>query len=190
MKSISGDSLSYEQLNKIVERSQSPYLDIFEQPFNNGLDEYGVNLFIHLKNIGEKSAKNVYIKLPSKGIVLIRDDSKNYKTIESKTGDINIPSIVQNGDSKVWVFFDASYEEVRNSTINIGHDDGLADISIYREYKGVNAFFAKYSDEVILILVLLFIMVVGLLSIGLFSESNYSSNKSSNSDGDKAAADS
>lgn len=187
IEKLTEGSLNHEQINQIVDLSQKPYSDLFRPPFQSGLDKYATRLFIYLKNEGGKVAKDVYIKLPAKGIVEVRDDAKNHTLIETKTSNITIPSIVQNGDAKVWVYFDSDFDEVRYLTINIGHRDGVADIEIYESYKGLSANVAYYGKELVLALAVMATLLVGLLSIGLFHSKSESSNKSSNTDAENGA---
>lgn len=169
-QSILRDAASHEQLHAITRETQSIYGRLRTNPFERGIDEYGSSLFIYLKNRGDKAAEDVYVKLPAKGLVLVRDDSKNYETIPDKTNDVRISSIVQNGDAKIWVYFDAHHPDVVASSINIGHKEGFADVHIYEDYKGVDAWVAKNSELMIYLVVVLVVALAGLLSISTFSE--------------------
>lgn len=187
IEKVTEGSLNHEQISEIVGLSQKPYLDMFSDPFQSGLDKYGTRLFIYLKNRGGKVANDVYIKLPAKGIVQVRDDAKNHTLIEAKTTSVTIPSIVQNGDVRVWVYFDADFDDIRHSTINIGYSDGVADIDVYENYKGLSAKVAYYSKEILLALFIMAVILMGLFSILLFHNEEKSTNKSSNKDVENSA---
>jgi len=160
IKEVASDALSHEQIDKIVSLSQAPYLHIFDGPFKKGPDVYPAGLYIYLTNTGEKVVKDVHIKLPAKGLVRIRDDSGNETVMEEPTGRVIIPSLVQNGAYRVWVYFDGDLEALKKEGVRIGYNDGVAKIEVFEEFAGLEAAVAKYSAELITLLIFLAMLLI------------------------------
>lgn len=154
IKSIANGALNHEQIDKIVDMSQSPYLSTFNTPFENGLDNYPVRLLIHLKNTGSKVVKDVHIKLPAKGLVQIRDDSRSDTVKPEPVSSVVIPSIVQNGEYLLWIYFKGDLNTLRDQGVYIGYGDGVAKIRVYEQVIGLDAGVARYSVELLGALVL------------------------------------
>lgn len=93
---------------------------MFDGPFKKGPDNYPVGLYIHLQNTGDKVVKDVHIKLPAKGLVQIRDDSRSDTVMAEPTSSVVIPSIVQNGVYKLWVYFEGDLRALKKEECTSG----------------------------------------------------------------------
>jgi len=162
MSDISKGLLSHQQLDKLVDVAQEPYLQLFAKPFEAGLVDHRTGLQIELENTSDSALKDVQIRLPAKGLVQVRDDAGNDAIPQAATNIIDIPSIAGRAACKVWIYFDSDYSQIRQGGLSIRHADGLAQISTYREYIGVPATVAKYSQLLIALLVVLTLAVLGL----------------------------
>ncbi|MEX5339375.1 hypothetical protein [Pseudomonas sp. I2] len=154
--------LNRQQLDKLVDLAQAPYLQLFAKPFEAGLVDHRTGLLIELRNKGDAPVRDVRIRLPAKGLVQIRDENGNDNILQEPTGLIDIASIGREGHCKVWVYFDSDYSQIRQGGISIRHADGLADVQVYREFVGFPAWVGRYSRELMLLLACLFIGVLGL----------------------------
>ncbi|WP_248750298.1 hypothetical protein [Pseudomonas sp. MWU15-20650] len=160
IKRVAGDALSHEQIDKMVDLVQAPYLSIFDKPFQKGPDNYPVRLFIHLQNTGSKVVKDVHIKLPAKGLVQIRDDSHNETVKPELTSSVEIPSIVQNGVYKLWIYFEGDLEALKAQGVHIGSSDGVAQVRVYEEVIGFKAHVAENTGVLMAMLVALLVAVL------------------------------
>lgn len=160
VKGISNESMSHQQINKLVDLSQAPFREIYEKPFQAGLEKYQSELVIHLSNSGDKVVKDVHITLPSKGLVQIRDEAKNDTLLDSPVSTVKIPAIVQNGTSTVWVFFEDELKKIKQGQVNIGFADGVAKVEVNEQYSGFDAAVAKYSDVLMVLVALLVFLVL------------------------------
>ncbi|RON63852.1 hypothetical protein BK671_20425 [Pseudomonas fluorescens] len=160
VKSVANGALSHEQIDKIVSLSQAPYLYMFDGPFEKGPNVYPAGLYIYLQNTGEKVVKDVHIKLPAKGLVRIRDDSSNDTVMDEPTSRVVIPSLVQNGVYRVWVYFDGDLKALKKEGVHIGYSDGVAKIEVFEEFSGFEAGVAKYSRELTTLLVMLAMLLI------------------------------
>ncbi|MBX8543420.1 hypothetical protein K5D56_05890 [Pseudomonas cichorii] len=179
IKAIANDSLSHDQIDKMVGLSRAPYIYMFDSPLKK-VENYPVRLFIYLENSGDKVVKNVSIKLPAKGVVHVRDDSRNYMAMDELTSNVEVPSIVQNGVYKLWVYFEGDLEEIKSEGVYIGYSDGVALVKVYEEFVGFKAGMAKYSEEVMLLLGVLVIFLLLAICFIFFNEEDFSSSSGSN----------
>ncbi|QVM93387.1 hypothetical protein JYG34_10355 [Pseudomonas entomophila] len=159
---IGDGALSHPQIERLVELTQAPYLQLFAKPFEAGLVDHRTGLLIELVNHRKEPVKAVKIRLPAKGLVQVRDDAGNDRLIPAPTGIVEIPAIDAAGESKVWVYFDSDYSQVRHGGVNIRYAGGTADIQVYREVIGFPALVARYSRELMALLVVLVACVLGL----------------------------
>jgi hypothetical protein len=171
IKSIANDTLSHEQIDKVVTLSQAPYLYMFDGPFKKGPDNYPVGLYIHLQNTGDKVVKDVHIKLPAKGLVQIRDDSRSDTVMAEPTSSVVIPSIVQNGVYKLWVYFEGDLRALKKEEVHIGYSDGVAHVQVYEGFVGFDAWVAKHSRELMVVLAMLaMFLLLAVYLLVLFNE--------------------
>lgn len=162
VSAISAGALDHAQLDKLVDLAQAPYLQLFAKPFEAGLVDHRTGLLIELVNHRKQPVTQVQIRLPAKGLVQVRDDAGNDTLLPAPTSSVEIPAIEAAGSSKVWVYFDADYSQIRQGGIGIRHADGSAEIQVYREVVGFPAWAARYSRELVGLLVLLGLAVLGL----------------------------
>lgn len=160
VKAISNESLTHEQINKLVDLSQAPLMEIYQKPFEAGLGKYRTELIILLSNKGDKVVKDVHITLPAKGLVQIRDEAKEDRLLDSPASTVKIPAIVQNGTTVVWVFFEDELKKIKQGQVNIGFADGVAKVEVSEEYSGFDATVARYSEELMLLLASLVFLVL------------------------------
>lgn len=160
IEGIAAGALDHTQLDKLVDLAQGPYLHLFARPFEAGLVDHRTGLLIELSNPRQKPVKAVSIRLPAKGLVQVRDDAGNDTLIQAPTSSVELPAIEAGGNSKVWVYFDADYSQIRHGGIGIRHADGYADIKVYREVVGFPAWVARYSHALMSLLGLLGLAVV------------------------------
>lgn len=163
MSDISQGQLSNQQVDKLVDAAQAPYLALFAKPFEAGLVDHRTGLVIELKNNREAPLKNIQIRLPAKGLVQVRDDDGNDIIPQAATNLIDIATIGGREDCKVWVYFDSDYSQIRQGGLSIRHADGEAQILAYREFVGLPATIASYSQ---LLLALLGALAIGVLGLG------------------------
>lgn len=159
---IGGAALDHTQLDKLVELAQAPYLQLFAKPFEAGLVDHRTGLLIELANPRQAPVTAVQIRLPAKGLVQVRDDAGNDTLIQAPVNSVEIPAIAAAGKAQVWVYFDADYSQIRQGGIGIHHANGDTDIQVYREVVGLPAWAARYSRELVALLVLLGLAVLGL----------------------------
>ncbi|MBK5003087.1 hypothetical protein IAE37_005363 [Pseudomonas sp. S31] len=154
--------LGPEQVDRLVDLAQAPYAQLFAKPFEAGLVDHRTGLLIDLHNTGEAPVREIKIRLPAKGLVQVRDAQGNDTIPDAATALVEIPTIEPGGACKVWVYFDADYSQIRQGGIGISHADGVADIQVYREFKGFPALVARYSRELMVLLGMLLFSVLGL----------------------------
>ncbi len=176
IKSIANGTLTHEQIDKVVNLSQAPYHYMFDGPFKKGLDNYQVRLYVYLKNTGDKVVKDVHIKLPAKGLVHIRDDSRNDTVMDEPTSSVEIPSIVQNGVYRLWVYFEGDFEELKREGVHIGYSDGVAHIQVHEGFVGLDAKVARYSHELMAVLALFAIFLLLAVYLLFSSDENTDAN--------------
>ncbi|TFF37380.1 hypothetical protein [Pseudomonas sp. RIT623] len=152
---IGAGNLDHQQVDKLVELAQAPYLQLFARPFEAGLVDHRTGLLIELNNPRQQALQDVQIRLPAKGLVQVRDAAGNDTLIPTSTNLIDIPLIDAQGDAKVWVYFDSDYSQIRQGGISIHQGGASAQIQVVREFVGFPAWVARYSHELILLLVLL-----------------------------------
>lgn len=154
--------LEPEQIDRLVDLAQAPYAQLFAKPFEAGLVDHRTGLVIDLHNTGEAPVREIKIRLPAKGLVQVRDAQGNDTIPDDATALVEIPAIEPGGACKVWVYFDADYSQIRQGGIGISHANGVADIQVYREFKGFPALVARYSRELMVLLGVLLLSVLGL----------------------------
>ena len=162
VSAIGKGELNRQQVDKLVELAQAPYLQLFAKPFEAGLVDHRTGLLIELRNKGQAPLKNVHIRLPAKGLVQIRDDAGNDNILQAPTSTLDIDAIGREGACKVWVYFDSDYSLIRQGGISIRHAGGAADVQVYREMVGFSAWVGRYSREVTVLLAVLTVAVLGL----------------------------
>lgn len=162
IKQASNGALSHEQINKIVDLSQAPYQALFAAPFERGPDNYPVRLLITLRNTGSKVIKEVHIKLPEKGVVQIRDESRIDTLKPDLLSSVEIPAIVQNGVYRIWIYFQGDLETLREKDVHIGYSDGVAQVRVSEEVIGLDAYMARYGVFWLSILTLVYALLVAL----------------------------
>ncbi|WP_449432471.1 hypothetical protein [Pseudomonas putida] len=162
INSISRGELSHEQVDKLIELAQAPYAQLFAKPFEAGLVDHRTGLLIDLHNTGDTPVRGVKIRLPAKGLVQVRDAAGNDTIFESPTSLVEIPSVEQGAQCRIWVYFDADYSQIRQGGTSISHADGVADVRVNREFSGLPALVARYSRELMVLLGLLAISLLGL----------------------------
>lgn len=167
MTDIAKGQLSYQQVDKLVDLAQQPYIQLFAKPFEAGLVDHRTGLLIVLKNNRDKPIKDIQIRLPAKGLVQVRDGDGNDRIPTNATNLVEIPLIAGQGDCKVWVYFDSDYSQIRQGGISIRHADGPARIRAYREYIGWPATLARYSQAVLVAASVLVLAVLGLVYTSL-----------------------
>jgi len=149
ISAISAGTLSHPQIDKLVDLAQAPYLQLFARPFEAGLVDHRTGLLIELSNPARVPLKAVHIRLPAKGLVQVRDAAGNDTLVPTPTSSIDLPAIDGVSESKVWVYFDADYSQIRQAGISIRDADGSADIQVVREVTGFPALLARYSQVVV-----------------------------------------
>ncbi|MEQ6926454.1 hypothetical protein AAUI01_12645 [Pseudomonas mosselii] len=159
---IGDGALSHPQIDKLVDLAQAPYLQLFARPFEAGLVDHRTGLLIELYNPAQVPLKAVHIRLPAKGLVQVRDAAGNDTLVPTPTSSIDLPAIDGVSESKVWVYFDADYSQIRQGGISIRDADGSADIQVTREVVGFPALLARYSQVVVAVFAGL---VLGLLTL-------------------------
>lgn len=97
VSAIGKGALDHQQVDKVVDLAQAPYLQLFAKPFEAGLVDHRTGLLIELRNKGQTPLKNVHIRLPAKGLVQIRDDSGNDNILQAPTSTIDIDTIGREG---------------------------------------------------------------------------------------------
>ncbi|MGH2419593.1 hypothetical protein ACRCF9_03660 [Pseudomonas canadensis] len=162
IKNAGNGALSHEQINKIVDLSQAPYLALFEAPFERGPDHYPVRLVITLRNTGSKVIKEVHVKLPAKGVVQIRDDSRIDTLKPDLMSSVEIPAIVQNGVYRIWVYFQGDLETLREKDVHIGYSDGVAQVRVSEDVIGLDAYMARYGVFWLAVLTLVYLLLVAI----------------------------
>lgn len=170
IKNAGNGALSHEQINKIVDLSQAPYLALIDAPFERGPDNYPVRLLITLKNTGSKVIKEVHIKLPAKGIVQIRDDSRIDTIKPDLMSSVEIPSIVQNGVYTLWIHFQGDLESLRDKDVHIGYSDGVAQVRVSEDVIGLDAHMARYGVFWLAVLTLVYLLVALYMLISAYKE--------------------
>ncbi|WP_194790399.1 hypothetical protein [Pseudomonas sp. UFMG81] len=160
---VGNGALNHPQVDRLVELAQAPYLQLFARPFEAGLVDHRTGLLIELANPRQTPLHDVHIRLPAKGLVQIRDAMGNDTLLPAPTSSIEIPTLDALGESRVWVYFDADYSQIRQGGISIRHADGSADIQVYREVIGFPSLVARYSRE---LMVLLGALLLGVLWLG------------------------
>lgn len=165
IKAIGNGALSHEQINKLVDLSQAPYRALFDAPFERGPENYPVRLLIKLRNTGHKVIKEVHIKLPAKGVVQIRDDSRVDTLKPELMSSIDIPSIVQNGTYTLWIHFPGDLETLNQQDVHIGYSDGVAKVRVYEEAIGFEAIMARYGLLMVAGLLLLFYLYAAVVHV-------------------------
>ena len=162
INSIGQGRLSREQVDRLIEMAQAPYVQLFAKPFEAGLVDHRTGLFIELRNTGDAQVRQVNVRLPAKGLVQVRDTAGNDTILETPTSQVDIPAIEPGGVCKVWVYFDADYSQIRQGGVSISHADGTAQVRVYREFIGFPALVARYSRELMVLLAVLGFSVLGL----------------------------
>lgn len=162
IKQAGNGALSHEQINKIVDLSQAPYQALFAAPFERGPDNYPVRLLITLRNTGSKVIKEVHVKLPQKGVVQIRDESRIDTLKPDLLSSVEIPAIVQNGVYRVWVYFQGDLKTLMEKDVHIGYSDGVAQVRVSEEVIGLDAHMARYGVFWLSILTLVYVLLVAL----------------------------
>ncbi|MBF8658273.1 MULTISPECIES: hypothetical protein [Pseudomonas] len=162
INTIGQGQLSRDQVDRLVEIAQAPYAQLFAKPFEAGLVDHRTGLLIELQNTGNAPVDQVRIRLPSKGLVQIRDSAGNDTLLEAATAQLEIPAIEAGGSSKVWVYFDADYSQIRQSGVGISYAEGTADIQVYQSVTGFPAWVARYSTELMGLLTVLGVSVLAL----------------------------
>lgn len=163
VRNIAAGSLDHQQIDRLVELAQAPYLQLFARPFEAGLVDHRTGLLIELSNPRQEALKAVQIRLPAKGLVQVRDAAGNDTLVPAPTNLIDIPAIEALGESRIWVYFDSDYSQIRQGGISIRHADGSADIQVAREFVGFAAWVARYSHG---LMVLLALLVAGVVLLG------------------------
>lgn len=162
INSISQGQLSHDQVERLVELAQLPYAQLFAKPFEAGLVDHRTGLLIELHNSGDAPVRQVKVRLPGKGLVQVRDAAGNDTLLEQATAQVDIPVIEPGSRCKVWVYFDADYSQIRQGGVSITHADGAANVQVYHEVIGFPATVARYSRELMGLLVVLALGVLGL----------------------------
>jgi hypothetical protein len=162
INTLSDGALNPYQVDKLIELAQAPYVQLFAKPFEAGLVDHRTGLLIDLQNRGDTDVREVKIRLPAKGLVQVRDAAGNDTLYEAATAQVEIPAIEQGGASKVWVYFDADYSQIRQGGIAVGFAGGTADVRVYREFTGFAAWVARYSRELVGLLGVLLLAVLGM----------------------------
>ncbi|MDH0649081.1 hypothetical protein N5D48_18480 [Pseudomonas sp. GD03858] len=160
---IGAGALDHAQIDKLVELAQAPYLQLFARPFEAGLVDHRTGLLIELANPASEPVKAVQVRLPARGLVQVRDAAGNDTLIQAPTNLVDIPGIDGMSESKVWVYFDNDYSQIRQGGISIRSEDGGADIQVYREVTGFPALLARYSQMVVALFAAL---LAGMLWLG------------------------
>ncbi|NIF27039.1 hypothetical protein F3J44_11745 [Pantoea sp. Tr-811] len=162
INSIGEGALSQYQVDKLVELAQEPYAQLFAKPFEAGLVDHRTGLLIDLHNTGSSEVRQVKVRLPVKGLVQVRDAAGNDSIFESATSGVQIPAIEPGGSSRVWVYFDADYSQIRQGGLGISFDGGEAQVRVYHEYTGFPALVARYSHELVAVLGLALLAVLAM----------------------------
>jgi hypothetical protein len=170
IKQAGNGALSHEQINKIVDLSQAPYRALFDSPFERGPDHYPVRLLITLRNTGSKVIKEVHIKLPEKGVVQIRDESRIDTLKPDLLSSVEIPAIVQNGVYRVWVYFQGDLETLMEKDVHIGYSDGVAQVRVSEDVIGLDAHMARYGVFWLAVLTLVYLLVALYMLVSAYKE--------------------
>src|SRR5262245_15293569 len=78
VKSISNENLSHDEVNSIVEYARESHFSMFDAPFENGIEQYQVKIFLYIYNDSKKVAKDIIITLPEPAVVLIKNEAAIY----------------------------------------------------------------------------------------------------------------
>jgi hypothetical protein len=133
-----------EQKSELFEKFRKNMLAAWASPFEKGVGEFETMLFISIKNEGSAIAKDVYVDLPQRGLMMIEDDKKELITVAEQNRRYKIPSIRQDGKYKLWVWFPENTEKVDEYAVNIGNDQQTATIEYRKEYVGLAARVADF----------------------------------------------
>ncbi|MBK5011560.1 hypothetical protein IAE33_003420 [Pseudomonas sp. S60] len=152
INAIGQGEMSHEQVERLVEMAQAPYARLFAKPFEAGLVDHRTGLLIELRNAGDAPVNQVKVRLPAKGLVQVRDSAGNDTLLENATAQVEIPAIEPGRESKVWVYFDADYSQIRQGGVGISYADGVAEVQVYQSFIGFPAWVARYSTELMALL--------------------------------------
>lgn len=146
-----------KQKNELFEQVRKSMLAPWASPFDRGVGDFQTMLFIWIKNEGSAVAKDVYVDLPQKGLMMIEDDKTELVTVAEQTRRYKIPSIKQGGAYKLWVWFPSKLEEVDEYTVSIGNDQQTAKMEYSKEFVGWPA---RVADHYLLFLFLTGLMII------------------------------
>ncbi|MBJ9976624.1 hypothetical protein IAE35_13910 [Pseudomonas sp. S75] len=149
VEAVAKGALNRDQVEALVTQAQTPYMQLFAKPFEAGLVDHRTGLFLTLRNTSDKPLSQVYIRLPAKGLVQVRDDAGDDSIPEKATNIIQIPSIEAGGVCRVWVYFDADFSQITQGGISVVHADGPARLQFVREVSGFQAQMARYGQWLI-----------------------------------------
>jgi len=159
--SISKDAEFIEKL-KFVKEVIKSILTPFNPPFQNGLDEYKRLIFISVHNSGDASAKDIYIDYPEKVLVMIIDDKREKIEKPDALTRLNIPSIRQGGNYRVWAW--AKSNDFDKNAIRIGNELQIAKIEYGDVHFGTSSYLASFYEDherIIKTILLMFIFLIG-----------------------------
>ncbi|EHH2418070.1 hypothetical protein J7X41_000678 [Vibrio parahaemolyticus] len=154
------EDLSYSQKKNIadmlsdsIEKAKKPF-------FSEGLHKYRSLVYFHVYNNGDAVAKDVYIELPEKALLMIEDQGGQYSHPEELIHQYKIKQLRQKGKYRFWAWFPMENKEINIYDIKIGSDTQVADIEYAEEYTGYSALLARYSEFVYAVLAMFMFMFI------------------------------
>ncbi len=167
--------IEFDSKKEAVEKIQSVIDTPYSEPFNKGLDEYKALVYISVKNDGNAVAKNVYVDLPEKALMMIEDDKEEYSSTDGLVKRYKISSIRQNGSYRLWAWVKSEISEFNQYQVNIGSDNLVAKVAYTESYSGLETKFAK-NYKIIMLLMAAMLLAFLFVAYQTIFMSNHDSN--------------
>ncbi|EGR1452310.1 hypothetical protein O1D40_003511 [Vibrio cholerae] len=153
------------QLSESITKVKKPYL-------TGGLHQFRSLVYFSVYNSGDAVAKNVYVELPAKALLMIEDQGGQYIHPDVLTNQYKIEHLRQKGQYRFWAWLPIETNKLNIYDIKIGNDEQVADIEYAETYSGYSALLAKNSTFVYLVLAMFMSMFFYMVYETFFSDSD------------------
>ncbi len=152
------EDLSYSSRVAISDGLSDSIEQLIRPYFKNGLSYFRSLVYISVHNSGDAVAKDVYIELPEKALLMIEDQSGEYSHPGGIYNHYKIDHLRQDGIYRFWVWFPTETNDLNVYDIKIGSDSQVAKVEYAEIYSGYSALLAKHSKFVYTILFMFIFM--------------------------------
>ncbi|MCB1689595.1 MAG: hypothetical protein KDI33_13965 [Halioglobus sp.] len=173
-KKVHPETLSNSELD-LVSTIHDMHTDTWEEINEYFFDNYGGYSKINVTNTGNKTASDIVIDFPERGLAVIRNTDGSQEHIEFNRV-IPLKDIRAGSETSIEIWTNSKISPYDLDSISITHKNGVGDTSWPANATGIIWYFATYSYFVPLFIWLVFMVGVYL---GVWSKSTKNSNEKS-----------